>query len=164
MLRGAVHRPTTMLSMSTNTTLPSAANGALVLEQDPGRCKVLAAYDDGAMGPRLRLIMESFAPRLSGVFHAHQKWRCLDLEEPPASGSRRLSPSADASTLPCEPFEYITRQAQGDFTLQDQRDNNLFVDGGHGDDAGGLVARIRRRHGLPRMARAGATGASDRCL
>ena len=33
-------------------------------------------------------------------------------------------------TLPYEPFEYITRQAQGDFTLQDQRNDNLFMDGG----------------------------------
>ena len=36
----------------------------------------------------------------------------------------------DVHTLPYEPFEYITRQAQGDFTLQDQRNDNLYVDGG----------------------------------
>ena len=32
--------------------------------------------------------------------------------------------------LPYGPFEYITRQAQGDFTLQDQRNDNLYMDGG----------------------------------
>jgi hypothetical protein len=32
--------------------------------------------------------------------------------------------------LPQEPFEYITRQVQGDFTLQDQRDGTLYLDGG----------------------------------
>ncbi|MGO7203829.1 DUF3445 domain-containing protein, partial [Rhizobium ruizarguesonis] len=36
----------------------------------------------------------------------------------------------DASTLPYEPFEYITRQAQGDFCIVDQRDGNLWMDAG----------------------------------
>lgn len=36
----------------------------------------------------------------------------------------------DATTLPYEPMEYITRQAQGDFCLVDQRDNNLWMDAG----------------------------------
>jgi hypothetical protein len=36
----------------------------------------------------------------------------------------------DASTLPMEPLEFITRQAQGDFVIVDQRDNNLWCDAG----------------------------------
>ena len=36
----------------------------------------------------------------------------------------------DAATLPQEPLEYITRQAQGDFCIVDQRDNNLWMDAG----------------------------------
>ena len=36
----------------------------------------------------------------------------------------------DESTLPYGPMEYITRQTQGDFTLQDQRDDTLWVDAG----------------------------------
>src|SRR3990167_10481887 len=36
----------------------------------------------------------------------------------------------DAATLPCGPFEYITRQAQGDFAICDQREDNLFLDAG----------------------------------
>ncbi|HWB07843.1 MAG TPA: DUF3445 domain-containing protein [Pirellulales bacterium] len=36
----------------------------------------------------------------------------------------------DPATLACEPLEYITRQAQGDFCLLDQRDGNLWLDAG----------------------------------
>jgi hypothetical protein len=36
----------------------------------------------------------------------------------------------DPSTLPYPPMEYITRQAQGDFCIVDQRDNNLWMDAG----------------------------------
>jgi hypothetical protein len=36
----------------------------------------------------------------------------------------------DESTLPYGPFEYITRQTQGDFTLQDERDGSLWMDAG----------------------------------
>jgi hypothetical protein len=36
----------------------------------------------------------------------------------------------DVSTLPYEPMEYITRQCPGDFTLSDQRENNLWMDAG----------------------------------
>ena len=36
----------------------------------------------------------------------------------------------DASTLPYEPMEYIGRQVQGDFSIQDQRDNQLWMDAG----------------------------------
>ena len=36
----------------------------------------------------------------------------------------------DASTLPYGPMEYITRQTQGDFTLQDQRDDDLWIEAG----------------------------------
>ena len=36
----------------------------------------------------------------------------------------------DESTLPYGPFEYITRQTQGDFTLQDERDGTLWKDAG----------------------------------
>ena len=51
------------------------------------------------------------------------------MAEPAARYQEKLT-FGDAATLPYAPFEYITRQAQGDFTLQDQRNDNLFVDGG----------------------------------
>lgn len=36
----------------------------------------------------------------------------------------------DPATLPYEPLEYITRQAQGDWCLLDQRDSTLWMDAG----------------------------------
>ncbi len=36
----------------------------------------------------------------------------------------------DESTLPCEPFEYISRQVQEDIILLDQREGDLFMDAG----------------------------------
>jgi hypothetical protein len=36
----------------------------------------------------------------------------------------------DVSTLPYEPMEYIGRQCQGDFSIQDQRDGQLWMDAG----------------------------------
>lgn len=36
----------------------------------------------------------------------------------------------DPATLPQEPLEYITRQAQGDWCVLDQRDGNLWLDAG----------------------------------
>ena len=101
---------------------------AIVLEQDPSRCKVLP-HMMAAQWDTLELIMESFArdyPRHFSLEKDGAQWswknRPLGIEQNFTFG--------DASTLPFEPFEYITRQAQGDFTLQDQRENNLFVDGG----------------------------------
>ena len=36
----------------------------------------------------------------------------------------------DPATLPCEPLEYVTRQAQGDWCVLDQRDGMLWMDAG----------------------------------
>ena len=73
--------------------------------------------------------MESLGAGLPGTFQPDQKRRCLALGEP-AAGHRPAFYLRRAETLPYPPFEYITRQVQGDFTLQDQRDNNLYMDGG----------------------------------
>jgi hypothetical protein len=37
---------------------------------------------------------------------------------------------SDPATLPCEPLEYVTRQAQGDWCVLDQRDGTLWMDAG----------------------------------
>ena len=101
---------------------------ALVLEADPKRCQVLP-HMMPAQWDTLELIMQSLAadyPEHFSLTRDGSNWhwvnRPLNIDQAFVFG--------DASTLPCEPFEYITRQAQGDFTLQDQRDNNLYVDGG----------------------------------
>ena len=101
---------------------------ALVLEQDPNRCIVLP-HMMAAQWDTLELIMESLARDYPHDFRLQRdgkRWtwtnRPLDIRDSFVFGDRQ--------TLPCEPFEYITRQAQGDFTLQDQRDDNLYIDGG----------------------------------
>ena len=101
---------------------------SLVLQQDPSRCIVLP-HMMPAQWDTLELIMESLAEDYPSEFALERngdRWtwtnRPLDLQQSFVFG--------DLDTLPCEPFEYITRQAQGDFTLQDQRDDNLFIDGG----------------------------------
>lgn len=101
---------------------------ALVLKQDPNRCIVLPHMMQ-AQWDTLELIMDSLArdyPDHFALERDGQRWtwrnRPLGIEDSFVFG--------DVATLPYEPFEYITRQAQGDFTLQDQRDDNLYIDGG----------------------------------
>lgn len=101
---------------------------ALVLAQDPNRCIVLP-HMMPAQWDTLELIMEGLVADYPEHFELRRdgpRWtwinRPLNIEDNFVFG--------DPQTLPQEPFEYITRQAQGDFTLQDQRDANLYVDGG----------------------------------
>ena len=48
----------------------------------------------------------------------------------------------DESTLPYGPFEYITRQTQGDFTLQDEREGTLWMDAGIATSQADLAERL----------------------
>lgn len=100
----------------------------LVLAEDPGRCQVLP-HMMAAQWDTLELIMESYArdyPEHFSLERDGDRWtwhnRLLNIKDTFTFG--------DPSTLPMEPFEYITRQTQGDFNLLDQRDNNLWMDGG----------------------------------
>jgi hypothetical protein len=104
------------------------AERAHVLAADPGRCQVLP-HMRAAEWDTLELLMQSLAADYPADFALRRdgdRWRWinrrLDLDQTFVFG--------DAGTLPRPPFEYITRQAQGDFTLQDQRDGTLFLDGG----------------------------------
>ena len=77
----------------------------------------------------LEMIMSRFAqdyPHLFALQRDGDRWTW----ENKALGIRDTFTFGDASTLPCGPFEYITRQAQGDFNLLDQREGDLFMDGG----------------------------------
>ena len=101
---------------------------ALVLEQDPLRCQVLP-HMITAEWDTLELIMESLAadyPEQFSLARDGERWTWVNRP----LGITQAFTFGDAATLPCGPFEYITRQAQGDFTIQDQRDDNLFMDGG----------------------------------
>ena len=101
---------------------------AQVLAEDPLRCQslphmTLAGWD------LLELIMVAKAA-------AYPQWFTLTREGPKwhwinrPLGIDQHFTFLDDTTLPCGPLEYITRQTQGDFTLQDQREDNLWMDAG----------------------------------
>ena len=101
---------------------------ARVLADDPLRCQslphmTLAGWD------LLELIMENFArdyPQWFSLTKEGDRWHWINR---PLGIDQKFT-FMDESTLPCGPFEYITRQAQGDFTLQDQREDNLWIEAG----------------------------------
>lgn len=101
---------------------------AITLERDPGRCVSLPHMMD-AEWDTLELIMESLSrdyPELFTLTKDGDRWHWVNKP----LGIDQSFTFGDAATLPCPPFEYITRQTQGDFVIMDQRDNNLFADSG----------------------------------
>ena len=101
---------------------------ALVLQEDPLRCQSLP-HMELAGWDLLELIMESKARDYPEWFELHKngnKWHWINK---PLQIEQKFT-FLDPSTLPYGPMEYITRQAQGDFTLQDQRDDNLWIEAG----------------------------------
>ncbi len=101
---------------------------ALVLKEDPLRYQALP-HMMAAQWDTLELLMEQQAagyPEHFTLTKDGDRWhwinRPLNIDQTFTFG--------DAATLPCEPLEYITRQAQGDFCIVDQRDNNLWMDAG----------------------------------
>jgi dimethylamine monooxygenase subunit A len=101
---------------------------AMVLAEDPLRCQslphmTLAGWD------LLELIMESKARDYPEWFELHRdgnRWRWINRP----LGIDDTFTFLDESTLPYGPMEYITRQTQGDFTLQDQREGTLWIEAG----------------------------------
>ena len=101
---------------------------AKVLADDPLRCQslphmTLAGWD------LLELIMDSKArdyPQWFSLEKNGNRWRWINRP----LGIDQTFTFLDDSTLPYSPFEYITRQTQGDFTLQDERDGTLWMDAG----------------------------------
>ena len=64
------------------------------------------------------------------LFELHRRRRSMALDQQASWALMTRSPSMDETTLPYGPMEYITRQAQGDFCVLDQRDDNLWMDAG----------------------------------
>ena len=101
---------------------------AKVLADDPLRCQslphmTLAGWD------LLELIMTSKArdyPQWFTLEKNGNRWHWINRP----LGIDHSFTFLDESTLPYGPFEYITRQTQGDFSLQDERDNDLWMDAG----------------------------------
>ena len=101
---------------------------ALVLADDPLRCQslphmTLAGWD------LLELIMVEKAKDYPDLFELHRdgdNWHWINH---PLGIDDRFT-FGDETTLPYGPMEYITRQAQGDFCVLDQREGNLWMDAG----------------------------------
>ncbi|MDR6676318.1 heme-dependent oxidative N-demethylase family protein [Pseudomonas oryzihabitans] len=104
------------------------AERALVLESAPSRYLVMPHMQPAAWDA-LALLMENLArdyPRHFQLRREGKRWHWHNL----ALGIQQPFTFGDVDTLPCEPLEYITRQAQGDFVLLDQREGDLFMDAG----------------------------------
>jgi len=101
---------------------------ALVLQEDPLRCQALP-HMMSAQWDTLELLMEQQArgyPEAFTLTRNGDRWRWINRP----MGIDHTFTFGDPSTLPFEPMEYITRQAQGDFCIVDQRDGNLWMDAG----------------------------------
>jgi hypothetical protein len=100
----------------------------ITLMQDPERYVALPHMMD-AQWDFLELIMESMSRDYPEHFTLQTDGPRWTWTNRPL-GVRDTFTFGDASTLPREPFDYIARQAQGDFVLLDQRDGDLWADAG----------------------------------
>lgn len=101
---------------------------AITLAEDPLRCQSLP-HMELAGWDLLELIMESKAEDYPELFQLHRdgdQWHWINK---PLGIDQRFT-FLDSTTLPYGPLEYITRQAQGDFAVLDQREGNLWMDAG----------------------------------
>ena len=101
---------------------------ALVLKEDPLRYQALP-HMMAAQWDTLELLMENQAASYPEHFTLEKngdQWHWINRP----MGIDQIFTFGDASTLPMEPLEYITRQAQGDFVIVDQRDGQLWCDAG----------------------------------
>ena len=101
---------------------------ALVLDADPGRCQALP-HMITAQWDMLDLLMTSMArdyPEHFSLTRDGNQWHWINR---PLGIDQRFT-FGDVATLPYQPMEYIGRQCQGDFSIQDQRDGQLWMDAG----------------------------------
>lgn len=100
----------------------------ITLEQDPGRYESLPHMMD-AQWDFLELSMESLARDYPELFSLKKNGLQWTWENKPL-GIKDTFTFGNATTLAMDPFEYMGRQAQGDFVLLDQRDETLYADAG----------------------------------
>lgn len=100
----------------------------ITLEQDPGRYVSLPHMMD-AQWDFVELAMEALARDYPEHFKLHKQGPQWTWENKPL-GIKDTFTFGDATTLPLDPFDYMGRQAQGDFVLLDQRDETLYADAG----------------------------------
>ncbi|RNF34720.1 heme-dependent oxidative N-demethylase family protein [Paracoccus methylarcula] len=100
----------------------------ITLNEDPLRCQSLP-HMELAGWDLLELIMECKAEDYPELFSLHRdgdRWHWINR---PLGIDHKFT-FLDPTTLPYGPMEYITRQAQGDFALLDQREGNLWMEAG----------------------------------
>ena len=100
-----------------------------MLAAEPLRYPGAAAHDERAVGlPGT----DHGVPgaRLPGSTSRSPARQSLALDQPAAGVSISASPSARPDSLPRQPLDYITRQAQGDFVVMDQREGDLWTEAG----------------------------------
>jgi len=108
--------------------LSEMAERAKVLEAMPSRCLAMP-HMDIACWDLVERIMKSFVqdyPQYFSLTTNGDKWlwenKLLSIKDEFIFG--------DSTSLPMSPLEYIGRQVQGDFSILDQRNGDLFMDAG----------------------------------
>jgi hypothetical protein len=101
---------------------------ALVLATEPLRFQALP-HMMSAQWDCLELIMESLARDYPQHFKLARQGTLWEWTNRPL-GIFQAFTFGDAATLPQPPLEYITRQAQGDWVVMDQRDGDLWTEAG----------------------------------
>lgn len=101
---------------------------AKVLAEDPLRCQSLP-HMITAEWDLLEFLMQSLARDYPAHFSLTINGNNWHWVNRPLNIDQRFV-FGDATTLPYQPMEYITRQVQGDFCLVDQRENHLWMDAG----------------------------------
>jgi hypothetical protein len=101
---------------------------AIVLKEDPLRCQSLP-HMLTAEWDLVELLMVSMSESYPEHFSLTRNGDAWHWVNRPMGIDQKFT-FGDVSTLPYRPMEYITRQCQGDFSLLDQRDGDLWMDAG----------------------------------
>jgi dimethylamine monooxygenase subunit A len=98
------------------------------LQEDPTRFQALP-HMMSAQWDTLELIMVSLARDYPQHFSLNQQGSRWEWTNRPLN-IHQVFTFGDPSTLPQQPLEYITRQAQGDWVIMDQREGDLWAEAG----------------------------------
>jgi hypothetical protein len=101
---------------------------AIVLAAEPLRFQALP-HMMSAQWDCLELIMESLSKDYPAYFSLSRRGNRWHWINRPLEIEQRFT-FGDAATLPRQPLDYVTRQAQGDFVVMDQRDGDLWIEAG----------------------------------
>lgn len=109
--------------------IAECAERARALDEHPGVHYTSLPHMMEAQWDVLELIMESYARDFPEHFSLEKQGTAWHWINRPLGLDDRFT-FGDPSTLPYEPLEYITRQAQGEFVVLEERDNMIFIGAG----------------------------------